>query len=207
MKSIEDAERVFSGSQCLFNWCQDLEMELVNAGFREVTFFQKRIEYCREFYSLFPETSDLTIKNMRRAEAESYFALGEIEKGEEAFEKILQDYPDWAWGYVGWGDMYCQMRINKDVPLDYEKAEKIYRMALDKEVDEEDVILDRLEDLKEEKNKLKLSGLKIGNSVVVKPGILCPDYEGLEIGGWQGRITENQKMRRIIPSYVSSGIV
>lgn len=30
----------------------------------------------------------------------------------------------------------------------------------------------------------------IGDSVVVNPGILDPDY-GIDIGGWQGRITEN----------------
>ena len=31
MSSIEDAERVFSGTQCLYNWCQDIDMELWNA--------------------------------------------------------------------------------------------------------------------------------------------------------------------------------
>jgi hypothetical protein len=30
---------------------------------------------------------------------------------------------------------------------------------------------------------------RVGNSVKVKPGILDPDF-GIEIGGWQGRITE-----------------
>jgi hypothetical protein len=35
MNSIEDAERVFSGTQCLYNWCQDLDMELWNAGLED----------------------------------------------------------------------------------------------------------------------------------------------------------------------------
>jgi Calcium binding len=31
--------------------------------------------------------------------------------------------------------------------------------------------------------------IKVGNSIVVKPGVKDPDY-GIDIGGWQGRVTE-----------------
>ena len=31
---------------------------------------------------------------------------------------------------------------------------------------------------------------KIGNSVRVNNGTLCPDVEDLNIGGWQGRVSE-----------------
>ena len=33
------------------------------------------------------------------------------------------------------------------------------------------------------------TNLKIGDCIVVKPGVKDPDY-GIDIGGWQGRITE-----------------
>jgi hypothetical protein len=84
-KSVEKADEVFLGMQALFNWCQDLEMELGNAGSEDISFYEERIQYCREFYTLFPETSDLVIHNMKRAEAGSYFALGMQGKGEELF--------------------------------------------------------------------------------------------------------------------------
>lgn len=42
MRSVEDAERVFSGTQGLFNWCQDLEAELHNAGLKDPAFYQLR---------------------------------------------------------------------------------------------------------------------------------------------------------------------
>lgn len=32
--------------------------------------------------------------------------------------------------------------------------------------------------------------IRIGADVKVKEGIMCPDMEGLEIGGWQGKIIE-----------------
>ncbi len=106
MKSIEDAEKVFSGMQSLYNWCQDLEQELHNAGIHERSFYQKRIEYCREFYSFFPNSDELLTINMKRAEAESYFSLGKVEEGDQAFEALIEEFPDNVWGYIGWGDMY-----------------------------------------------------------------------------------------------------
>ncbi|RZN38006.1 MAG: zinc chelation protein SecC [Methanophagales archaeon ANME-1-THS] len=155
MKSIENAESVFTGMQSLFNWCQDLELELGNAGSEDTIFYEKRIEYCREFYRMLPDTSSLVIKNMKRAEAESYFFLGEKEKGDAAFKKIIEEFPESAWGYIGWGDMYWLFSRNDELPrLDYDNAEKIYRMGLAKATSDKRVILDRLRDLEEEKKKV-----------------------------------------------------
>ena len=150
MKSIKDAESVFSGTECLFNWCQDLEMELEKAGRQVPLFFEKRIKYCREFYTLFPKSASLVIQNMKRAEAESYFAIGNIEKGEEAFKAIIEEFPDSIYGYMGWGDMYVYKLTDK-ISSDFEKAEKIYQRALDKNIKGKEIILERLEDLKKEK--------------------------------------------------------
>jgi hypothetical protein len=149
MKSIADAEIVFEGTQALQNWCQDLEMELGNAGRKDEAFTRKRIAYCREFNQLFPDSDILIIQNMRRAEAESHFNLGECKQGEALYKALTQDYPDFTWGYIGWGDMYCLARINEQVPLDYEKAEQIYHMALEKGATEDrGDVLERLEDLR-----------------------------------------------------------
>ncbi|AEG15629.1 SEC-C metal-binding domain-containing protein [Desulfofundulus sp. TPOSR] len=150
MKSINDAEKVFSGLQNLFNWCQDLEMELGNAGLKEPSFYEKRIEYCREFCRLFPETDRLIIENMKRAEAESYFTLGMVEEGDRAFRDLVEEFPDSAWVYIGWGDMYWLFRDSK-APRDYDRAENIYRMALERNVDGREDVLERLQMLEEER--------------------------------------------------------
>jgi tetratricopeptide (TPR) repeat protein len=152
MKDIEEVEKIFSGSQSLENWCQDMEMELHNAGLDDPSYFWKRIEFCREFYTLFPESDDLTILNMKRAEADAYCMLGESAKGEELFESLVTEFPDSIWGYVGWGDMYTFKKFSKTSP-DYDKAEEIYRMALGKGLDEEDIVIDRIEDLQSMKNR------------------------------------------------------
>jgi tetratricopeptide (TPR) repeat protein len=119
-------------------------MDLGNVSIKVPAFYEKRIEYCQEFCSLFPETDKLIIENMKRAEAESYFALGLVEEGEKAFQDLVKDFPDSAWAYIGWGDMY------KDLG-DYDQAESIYRMALEKNVAGKEEVLERLEMLEEEK--------------------------------------------------------
>lgn len=155
IKAINDLESKLKLEVSLFNWCQDYEMELEKAGAEDIAYYEKRVKYCKEFVSLLPNSDKHIIENMRRAEAESYFALGEPDKGEKVFEKLVKDFPKSAWVYIGWGDMYCLFRMNKDNPIDFEKAQKLYREALSFAEEEKEDILDRLEALEIEKKKHK----------------------------------------------------
>jgi len=147
MKSIRDAEKVFAGQQNLHNWTQDLEMELGNANLHE-----DRIEYCHEFCELFPESPESIILNMRMAEAEGYFHLGERDKVEAIFSDLQQQNPDNVWIYCRWGDLFVYSRKPDFVP-DYEKAERTYRMAFDRDLDEEGDVMDRISDMKKMQKK------------------------------------------------------
>jgi tetratricopeptide (TPR) repeat protein len=153
MSDIEDADiGVFTGIP-LYNWCQDLDMVLWNAGLEDKNFFSKRVEFCREFYHIFPDTDSLVIVNMMRGVANSYFFLSEIENGEEAFKKLIEEFPESAWGYIDWGDIYCLFTQDDNIPTDYDKAEQIYHMGLDNATSDRDVIIERLQHL-EEKRKI-----------------------------------------------------
>ncbi|MBF0290435.1 MAG: SEC-C domain-containing protein [SAR324 cluster bacterium] len=153
LTSIEDAEKIiFNDMPSLCNMCQDLEMELHNAGIEDFVFIEKRIQFTQEFCQHFPNSSELTLHNMRRGEAESYFFLGRVEEGNQAFEKLIQDYPNNIWGYIGWADMY-HWPLGKAYNRDYDRAEKIYKMALQVEVDDREDVLERLKDLEKSKSK------------------------------------------------------
>lgn len=145
-KSVAEAETVCSGVDYLINWCQEFEGQLGNAGLADAAYYQKRIVYCNEFCSLFPESDDLIMHNMKRAAAESYFSLGNSDEGTKCFKELIAQYPRNIWGYIGWGDMYC-LPMSKDREPDREKAEQIYKMALGKGMKEEDVLMERLESL------------------------------------------------------------
>lgn len=153
IKSVGDADQFLPEplTQSIYNWCQDFEMKLYNAGIEDESYVIKRIEYCREFRDIFPDTRASILHNMHRAEAESYLALGDSETAEKLFRELVEGFPDNIWGYVGWGDMYCFGRYGEKIPPDYDRAEEIYRMGIarcDTNPDI-DVIYKRLEGLDE----------------------------------------------------------
>jgi len=154
-KSIEKADNVFCGAQSLYNWCQDLEMELGNAGLDNRTYYEKRIKFIQEFCSLFSESDRLIMENMKRAEAESYFALGRVEQGEKLFARLIEEFPKSAWVYIGWADQYWLFPFSEDFSPNYEKAERIYRLALEKDTDDREAVLERLKGLSERKKAEK----------------------------------------------------
>jgi len=159
IKRIREADNVFSGMQALFNWCQDLEQELGNAaesqgvdrGGRD--YWRERIRYCEEFVERFPATSEDLMVNFWRAIAESYFAIGEPEKGERAFERMARDYPKNVWSYVARGDMYAHVFRRPGLPpKDLAKARRLYEQALENSgprAFDRDVARQRLRDLGE----------------------------------------------------------
>lgn len=149
MKSIEDLEQFFDDIYP-DDWCDDLQIELANAGLEDLTYNAKRMEYCQEFCRLFPESDDVTIENMKRGEGESLFRLGRAEEGDKLFEDLVKQFPKSPWPYISWGDMYCS-RINSNMVLDYDKAEAIYRRALKNKVDELKEVRKRLKDLSKER--------------------------------------------------------
>ncbi len=149
---MDDADRFFPEIDFISDWCQDLEMELGNAGLDDPSFYEKRIRYCEEFCDLFPESDDLILVNMRVAFAESLFFLGRPDEGEKAFQGAVEDFPKSAWPYIGWGDMYWNP-FDKRSSKDLKKAEEIYRMGLDKVTEYKEDLLDRLERLEKESQK------------------------------------------------------
>jgi len=153
-RNVQEAEAIFSGCELIYNWCQDLEIELGNAGIDDPVYYQKRIAYCDEFCSVFPESDKLLLHNMKRAIAESNFALGNIDEGNRGFKELIELYPKNIWGYIGWGDMYL-WPIKKDIKPDYKRAEQIYKMALNKNIEGEKNLIERLNELeKERKNSI-----------------------------------------------------
>lgn len=82
--SIRGFDDRFPMYQSLFNWCQDLEDALWNAGLEDRELLRARIVVCEEALRRFPDESQLMVENRRRALAESYFELGQTREGRSA---------------------------------------------------------------------------------------------------------------------------
>jgi len=110
--------------QSLFNWSQDLEDALGNAGREDPEFLRARVAVCEEALRRFPDENRLMVENRRRAVAESYFELGGTDKAEALFEHWLDADPSWGWGWIGWADLHF---FTNDRPKDYSRAEELLR--------------------------------------------------------------------------------
>jgi tetratricopeptide (TPR) repeat protein len=110
--------------QSLFNWSQDLEDALWNAGLTEPKFLRARIAVCEEALRRFPDEHELMVENRRRAIAESYFELDETDTAEALFERWLADDPCWGWGWIGWADLHF---FTNNRPKDYNRAGELLR--------------------------------------------------------------------------------
>jgi len=93
--------------------------------------------------------------NFYRAEAESYARLGDTETAERKFKDLIDRYPNFAWGYIGWADSYWLDPFVEAAPKDYAKAENIYLKALENpNMEDKPDIVERLVMLYEEKGDL-----------------------------------------------------
>jgi tetratricopeptide (TPR) repeat protein len=122
--SIDAFDKRFPMTQSLFNWSQDLEDALWNAGLDDRDLLRARIAVCEDALRRFPDEDQLMVENRRRALAESYFELGEKDKAEALFDQWLAADPRWGWGWIGWADLHFFMHSR---PKDYPKAEELLR--------------------------------------------------------------------------------
>jgi len=145
LTSIREFDERFRGSQSLFNWIQDLEDALWNAGLEDRQFLTARIAVCEEGLRRFQAEDQLMTENRWRALAESYFELGEAAKAEALYRDWLHADPRWGWGWIGWSDGYG---FTRNQLQDWPRAEQILRegLAVDQVRDRPD-ILERLADV------------------------------------------------------------
>ena len=151
LRSISEFDDRFRGSQSLFNWIQDLEQELWNAGLEDRQFLTARIAVCEEGLRRFATDDELMTENRRRALAESYFELGETDKAEALYRDWLKADPGWGWGWIGWSDCY---RFTRTESQDFQRCEQILRegLSLTEDRDRPD-LAGRLADLCEEQGR------------------------------------------------------
>jgi tetratricopeptide (TPR) repeat protein len=151
IQSIEEFDRRFRGTQSLFNWIEELEGELWNAGQVDRQFLAARIAVCEEGLRRFAAEDDLLTENRRRALAESYFELGEAGKAEALYREWLQSDPAWGWGWIGWSDCY---RFRRREGRDLLRAEQLLREGLAvADVRDRHDLADRLADLYDEQGR------------------------------------------------------
>jgi tetratricopeptide (TPR) repeat protein len=153
IQSIDEFDNRFRGTQSLFNWIQELEDALWNAGLEDREFLNARIGVCEEGLRRFETDDDLMTENRRRALAESYFVLGETGKADALYREWLKTDPRWGWGWIGWSDCY-RFRFVRPELRDLKRSEQLLLEGLSvSEVRDFKDLAERLADLYEEQGR------------------------------------------------------
>lgn len=113
--------------QAVFNWSQDLEMELGNAALGGPVYDAHRLRYAREFLAQFPDADANMRINFTRAEGEALWRLGRQAEAEAVYAALVERLPDEAWAYIGWTDQYW---LETERPSAYATAAAILQRAL-----------------------------------------------------------------------------
>jgi hypothetical protein len=126
LRSVRDFDERFPMSQCVFNWVQDFLRELRNAGQDDLSYLQRQLEVLHTFLDRF-QPDGLLLENCKSYVGETFFLLGQPEKGEQAFRQWLDQDPGWGWGWIHWSDCYHFSALEeRDLP----RAERILKEGL-----------------------------------------------------------------------------
>jgi hypothetical protein len=151
-RSLTEFDGAFGGTQSVFNWVQDAEMELQRAGWKNPVYQRRRIGLCEEFLRRFVPGNSLLLENMRRAMAGACIESGDRARGDALYEQWLRTDPQWGWGWIGWSD--CYGLFAPAGTSDFSKAEALLKQGLGvKGVRDRDYILDRLAQVYEEQGR------------------------------------------------------
>ncbi|MGD0886834.1 MAG: SEC-C metal-binding domain-containing protein [Thermodesulfovibrionales bacterium] len=144
-KTISNLDRIFRGTQSIFNWVQDFETELSNASRKRKALIGERISFCERLLPMCLYEDNLLLENMRRALADSYFDAGDQEKTDSLYREWLAADPRWGWGWIGWADCYWLMLWRE---RNFEKGERILKEGLAvPDVRDKKFITERLKEL------------------------------------------------------------
>jgi tetratricopeptide (TPR) repeat protein len=145
LESLKDFDKIFNGNQYVSNWVQDYDEALRKVlmhsdKISKQEIGRRKIDLLNFLLSL-NLSEETTIHNHKRSLAETYYLMGQPEVGEKHFIQLIEEYPDNAWGYIGYSDQYWLEKDNKN----YKKALKILNKAYNRRtVDDSNDIVERL---------------------------------------------------------------
>lgn len=150
MRTCGAASDVFDGTQMLYNWIQDFELEVLNAALDEKGFAEMGARLCREVLERFPDEDELFVSNFRADLGEFLYLAGRPEEGERALRDLIHDRPDESQGYARLADMLAYGGRKNGPPLDLEGAIRVLEEALARPTEDADdfSLDDRLDELK-----------------------------------------------------------
>jgi hypothetical protein len=158
--TLEAADDHLPNVLSLEPFLRSVDNDLATLAADDPTYHERRLEFCREVCTQFPDAPDELLLDFRHFIADSLTELGRLDESRNEFETLIRDYPEDPWAYKKLADSYWQDEADEPTVEELERAAKLYQQALDAEgsLEQPSTISDRIDELERRLANMDTSG-------------------------------------------------
>lgn len=147
--TIEAADDHLPNVLSLEAFLRSVDSDLAALAADDPAYHERRLEFCREVCTQFPDAPDELLLNFRHFAADSLTALERLTESRSEFEALIRDYPEDPWAYKKLADSYWLDGPDEPTIREMERAAKLYQQALDAEgpLERPSTVADQLDDI------------------------------------------------------------
>jgi len=147
--TIETADDHLPNVISLEAFVRSVDSNLATLAADDPTYHERRLEFCREVCTQFPDAPDELLLDFRHFVADSLTEVGRLTDSRGELEALVRDYPEDPWVYKKLADSYWLDSADELTDSEMERAAKLYQRALDAEdpLERPSIVSDRLADI------------------------------------------------------------
>ena len=147
--TLEAADDHLPNVLSLEAFLRSVDSDLATLAADDPTYHERRLEFCREVCTQFPDAPGELLLDYRHFIADSLTELGRLDESRNEFKTLIRDYPEDPWAYKKLADSYWQDDADEPTVEELERAAKLYQQALDAEgsLEQPSAVSDRIDDL------------------------------------------------------------
>jgi hypothetical protein len=146
---IEAADDHLPNVISLEAFLRSVDSDLATLAADDPTYHERRLEFCREVCTQFPDAPDDLLLDFRHFVADSLTEVGRLTDSRGELEALVRDYSEDPWAYKKLADSYWLDSADELTVSEMERAAKLYQQALDAEgpLERPSIVSDRLADI------------------------------------------------------------
>lgn len=158
--TIEAADDHLPNVLSLEAFLRSVDSDLASLAADDPAYHERRLEFCREVCTRFPDAPDDLLLDFRHIVADSLTELERLTESRSEFEALIDDYPDDPWAYKKLADSYWHDESDEPSVRELERAAELYQQALDAEnpLEKPSTVSNRLDDIERRLADVDTSG-------------------------------------------------
>lgn len=158
--TIEAADDHLPNVLALEAFLRSVDSDLASLAADDPAYHERRLEFCQEVCTQFPDAPDELLLDFRHFVADSLTALGRLTESRSEFETLIRDYPEDPWAYKKLADSYWLDESDEPSVRELERAAELYQQALDAEnpLEKTSTVSNRLDEIEHQLADMDTSG-------------------------------------------------